>query len=576
MKNKEIADIFEKMADILEFKGEISFKVNAYRKASRVIQDLPQDIEAVWQQGKLSELPGIGDALVKKIDEYLTSGKISKYEEISRETSPELLNLLNIQNLGPKTLALAHKNLQVNNIQDLLRAIENGSLAELPGMGLKKVENIQKGIQFFLAAQERVSIGKAVPIVEAIMAQLRQKIQIEKFSPAGSVRRMKETVGDIDILVATDKPKEVIEAFISLPQVADVSAAGETKASVRLKPDGIPVDLRVVSPSSFGAAQQYFTGSQAHNIKLRGIAKKQGLKINEYGVFRDDELIAGASEQDVYRIIGLDWIPPEMREDRGEIELAAEGNLPQLIELSQLQGDLHVHSTYSDGHASIPKMMQKSKALGYHYMAICDHSQSAKYAQGLSIERLFEQIKEIDAINQNAHGFRIFKGIEVDILSDGSLDYPDEILAQLDLVIASIHASFTKSPTDRIIKAMANPLVDIIGHPTGRLISQRSGYEIDLDKIFSYAKKTGKALEINAYPDRLDLSDLNAKKAAEMGIMLAINTDAHNLDNLHFMEFGVGTARRAWLTKANVLNCLSYDQIMSWKNGEFQLKDEAE
>ena len=572
MKNREIADIFERMANILEFKGEIPFKVNAYRKASRVIKDLQEDIEDVWQQGKLRELPGIGNALVKKIDEYLKSGKISKFEEISRDVSPDLLNLLNIQNLGPKTLALAHKNLNVNNIQDLLRVIADGSLAQLPGMGQKKVENIQKGIQFFLSAQERISIGKALPIVENIIEQLQSKVEIEQISSAGSIRRMRETVGDIDILVASDKAKEVINTFISFPQVADVSAAGETKASVRLKNDGIQVDLRVVSLDSFGAAQQYFTGSQAHNVKLRGIAKKQGLKINEYGVFRDEQKIAGVSEEEVYRIIGLDWIPPEMREDQGEIEIAAEGKLPHLIEMKDILGDLHIHSTYSDGHASISWMAEKAHEFGYRYIAICDHSQSAKYAQGLSIEKLLDQIKEINEINQNSSDFKVFKGIEVDILSDGSLDYPDEILEQLDLVIASIHSGFTKSPTDRILKAMENQLVDIIGHPTGRLISQRGGYEIDLNKIFEKARETGTALEINAYPDRLDLSDINAKKAAEMGIMIAINTDAHEPENLNFMKYGIGTARRAWLTKANVLNCSSSDQIIEWKKQRISTK----
>jgi len=572
MKNREIADIFEKMADILEFKGEIPFKVNAYRKASRVIKDLQEDIEQVWQEGKLRELPGIGDALVKKIDEYLTSGKISKFEEISRDVPPELLNLLNIQNLGPKTLALVHKNLNVKKIQDLLRVIADGSLAQLPGMGQKKVENIQKGIQFFLSAQERISIGKALPIVEDLIEQLKTKLRIDKISPAGSVRRMRETAGDIDILVASDKAKEVINTFISLPQVADVAAAGETKASVRLKNGGIQVDLRVVSPGSFGAAQQYFTGSQAHNIKLRGIAKKQGLKINEYGVFRDDKKIAGISEQDVYRTIDLEWIPPEMREDRGEIELAAEGKLPQLIEMKDIQGDLHVHSTYSDGHASIHTMAQQAREMGYKYIGICDHSRSAQYAQGLSIEKLLDQINEIDQINQNFKNFRVLKGTEVDILSDGSLDFPDEILAKLDIVIASIHSAFTKSPTDRILKAMENPYVDIIGHPTGRLISQRGGYEIDLNKIFEKAIETATALEINAYPNRLDLSDINARKAAEMGVMLAINTDSHEPETMSFMKYGLGTARRAWLTTANVLNCLSFDQIINWKKQKISTK----
>ncbi|MCU0642749.1 MAG: DNA polymerase/3'-5' exonuclease PolX [bacterium] len=565
MKNQEIAHVFENMADILELQGEISFKVNAYRKASRLIKDLQEDIEQLAHEGKLRELPGIGDALVKKITEYLDTGKINKYEEISKDVSPELLSLLNIQNLGPKTLALAHQKLNVKNIDDLTRVIDDGSLSLLPGMGQKKVENIRKGIQFFLSAQERISIGKAVPIVEEIIDQLRKKIRIEKICPAGSVRRMKETVGDIDILAATDKPKDLIAIFTALPQVADVSAAGETKASVRLKETGLQVDLRVVPLDSFGAAQQYFTGSQAHNVKLRGLAKKQSFKINEYGVFRQNEKLAGDSEKAVYNVIGLEWIPPEMREDRGEIELAAEKKLPRLIELEDIQGDLHVHSNYSDGHASIQAMAVAAQKLGYKYIAICDHSLSAKYAQGLSIDTLLKQINEIDELNQELTNFQILKGIEVDILSDGSLDYPDEILSKLDIVVASIHTAFTKSPTERILTAMENPLVDIIGHPTGRLISQRQGYEIDLNNIFKKAQEIGTAFEINSYPDRLDLSDVNAKLAAEYGIMLAINTDAHELENLNLIKFGVATARRAWLASKNILNCLDYPEILTLK-----------
>lgn len=565
MKNRAIADIFEKMADILEFKGENPFKVNAYRKASRVIKDLQQDIEEVWQQKKLHELPGIGEALVKKIDEYLKSGKISKYEEISRDVSPELLSLLNIQNLGPKTLALAHKNLHVNNIQDLNRVIADGSLANLPGMGQKKVENIRKGIQIFLAAKERISIAKALSIVEDIIGQLQRLPMNIILSTAGSVRRMKETVGDIDILATSDKPDVLIKTFIALPEVKDVVAAGETKASVRYCSEQIQVDLRVVPIDSFGAAQQYFTGSQAHNIMIRGIAKKLGLKVNEYGVFRNEEKIAGASEQEVYAAVGLPWIPPEMREDHGEIELAMQGQLPVLVELRDIQGDLHVHSNYSDGHSSIENLMKAAKQIGYQYLAICDHSQRAKYAQGLTIDRLKQQISEIEELNKKYPDFKILKGIEVDILNDGSLDCPNEILEQLDIVIASIHSGFSINPTDRILKALENPYVDIIGHPTGRLISQRSGYEIDLEKILEKAKQFKKALEINAYPDRLDLSDVHARKAMEMGVTLAINTDAHKEESLSAMRYGIGIARRAWLTKANILNCLGWQEIVEWK-----------
>ncbi len=560
-----MAELFDKMADILDFKGEIAFKVNAYRKASRIIKSLDQDIEAVWRDGNLRNLPGIGDAFVKKIDEFFRTGKISKYEELAKEVSPELMSLLSIQSLGPKTLALAHHRLRVNNINDLIRVIDDGSLANLPGMGSKKVENIRKGIQIFLAAKERISIAKALPIVENIIDQLRQIIKGIIISPAGSVRRMKETVGDIDILATSTEPSSIIKAFISLPDVQDVLAAGETKASVRYSSDQIQVDLRVVPIDSFGAAQQYFTGSQAHNIRIRGIAKKLGLKVNEYGVFRDDLKIAGASEHDVYSAIQLPWIPPEMREDNGEIELAIQGKLPVLVELEDVKGDLHVHSNYSDGHASIENMAKEAMRLGYTYLGICDHSQRAKYAQGLSIDRLQNQLAEIEELNKKYANFKILKGIEVDILNDGSLDCPEELLAQLDIVIASIHSGFSTSPTERLMKALENPFVDIIGHPTGRLISQRSGYQVDLEKILEKAKQTGKALEINAYPDRLDLSDVNAKKAMEMGVMLVINTDAHNEASLGTMRYGIGIARRAWLSKENILNCLSWQEILEWK-----------
>lgn len=565
MKNKAIANIFDKIADILEFKGEISFKVNAYRNASRVLKDLQEDVELFSKQGKLRELPGFGDALVKKVDEYLSTGTIQKYEQISREVSPDLLNLLNIQNLGPKTLALAHKELVVNNIDDLIRVIDGGSLSQLPGFGPKKVENIKKGIEFYLTAQQRISIGMALPIIEAIIEQLSKKSKIEKICPAGSVRRMKETVGDIDILAASEQPKDLIAIFTSLPDVADVSAAGDTKASIRLKESGIQVDLRVVSLDSYGAAQQYFTGSQAHNIKVRGLAKKQSLKINEYGVFHQDKKLAGSSEKEVYNAIGLDWIPPEMREDRGEIELAAIGKLPHLVELNDVQGDLHIHSNYSDGHYSIDSIVSEAQRIGYHYIAICDHSQSAQYARGLSIDRLLLQIKEIEELNKGLNNFKILKGIEVDILPDGKLDFPDEILSKLDIVVASIHTAFTRNPSERILTAMDNPLVDIIGHPTGRLISQREGYQIDLPKICEKAQEKGTILEINSYPDRLDLSDVDAKYAAEQGIMLAINTDAHALENLSYMKFGIATARRAWLTKNNILNCLNLKEIQHIK-----------
>lgn len=563
MTNVTIADIFDKIADMLEFKGEIPFKVNAYRKASRVIRDLPDDIKNVWEQGRLIELPGIGEALVKKIDEFIRTGKISKYEELAQSIPAELMQLLRIQNLGPKTLALAHEKLQVNSLTDLQNVIANGSLAKLPGMGPKKVENIQKGIEFYLSAQARIPLGTALPLIEEIIKMLEVETVRSKISPAGSLRRMKETVGDLDLLIGSTNAAPLIDKFIHLPQVDRVIAAGETKASVNLM-QGYQVDLRVVGLDSFGAALQYFTGSQAHNIKIRGLAKKQGLKINEYGIFRDEVKLAGADEDEIYHTLGMDWIPPEMREDRGEIERALQKQLPRLVNRQDIQGDLHVHSNYSDGHASIETMARQARQLGYSYLAICDHSQAARYAHGLSPERLAQQWQEIDQLNRTNPEFKIFKGIEVDILPDGTLDFPDEILSQCDLVIAAIHSSFTKDPTARILQAMQNPFVDIIAHPTGRIISQREGYVVDLDLIFQQALKSQTALEINCHPERLDLSDLAAKKAGQMGIMLALNTDAHSPDGLLLIKYGLGAARRSWLTAAQLLNTKDSEDLQQW------------
>ena len=564
MKNKAIAEILTQLADLLEIKGELPFKINAYRRASRVIEELQQDIELVWQEKQLRQLPGIGEAMAKKIDEYLTTGQMSKLEALKQEIPDTLVQLLKIQNLGPKTLALAHHKLGVNNLSDLYRVMDDGSLAELPGMGPKKIENLRKGIELFQSAAERISIGIAYPLIEQIIQALRDRVRLERISPAGSARRMRETVGDLDLLVATDYGTKVVNAFVQLPMVQRVLAAGDTKGSVIIE-NGIQVDLRAVPLASFGAALQYFTGSQAHNIKLRGIARRQGLKISEYGIFRDEQMLGGATEEEIYQQLNLPWIPPELREDRGEIEAAAENKLPKLIEMRHLRGDLHVHSNYSDGHAPMEAMVTAAKALGYHYLAFCDHSQSAHYAHGLTPERLRQQIDEIRALNKKYPDFKILTGTEVDILADGRLDFPDDLLQELDIVVASIHSGFKQKVTERIIAALENPLVDILGHPTGRLISQREGYEVDLAKIFDVAARTGTALEINAHPARLDLSDTNARLAIEKKIMLAINTDAHEPEQLKLMRFGVGTARRGWVTPPNVLNSKTIEELLAWK-----------
>ncbi|MDW7681322.1 MAG: DNA polymerase/3'-5' exonuclease PolX [bacterium] len=564
MKNQEIADIFSTIADILEIQNENQFKVNAYRKAARALTDLNVDIQELQQNNQLSSIPGVGDAIAKKIEQYLNNGKIEKYEELINEFPKGLLELLKIQNLGPRTIALAAKQLNVSNLDDLMAVIENGSLSKLPGMGNKKVQKIKAGVDYYLSSRGNILISHALAVAEEIIHHLNETSDLKHISVAGSIRRMKETVHDIDILVASQQPKTCIEHFINFKGIQEVIAAGETRASVR-RTDGVQVDLRVVSPENFAAALLYFTGSKAHNIKLRALAKNKSLKINEYGVFKNDRKIATDSEEDIYRKLGLSWIAPELREDRGEVELAAENRLPALLKRVHILGDLHVHSNYSDGHHSIESMAESAAAMGYQYIAICDHSKSANYANGLSAEKLEQQIKEIDSLNQRFDNFKILKGAEVDILPDGALDFPDNLLQQLDIIVASIHSAFNQNPTERILAAMNNSYVDIIGHPTGRLINQRKGYDVDLAKVVEKAQQKGIALELNAHPLRLDLNDVDAKMAKDSGIKIAINTDAHATKDLNFIEFGIGVARRAWLEKNDVLNCQSCQKILNNK-----------
>jgi len=564
MKNKELAAIFACLGDALEIKGESGFKIIAYRKAARILEDLTEDIEMIAQEKKLEQIPGIGSGIAKKIDEYLQTGQIQKYQEILSGIPESLLDLMEIQNLGAKTIHIAHQELGVKTLADLKKVIEDGSLAKLYGLGDKKVENIKKGIEIYELAQERIPIFEALNIVEDIIAYLKKAPHIGRLSPAGSLRRMKETVGDIDILATGKKGAKIIEYFTQFPGVSHVLAAGETKGSVMISTERgkRQVDLRIVDESEYGAALQYFTGSKAHNIKLRGMARSKGLKISEYGVFRGKKKIAGFDEKEIYKALGLPLILPELREDRGEIELALKGQVPQVVDYSDIKGDLHVHSVYSDGHASIKDLAELARTMKYEYIAICDHSQSVKYAHGLSPERLRKQIKEIQELNQRFQDFRILKGIEVDILQDGQLDLPDEMLKDLDIVIAAIHMGFKKEVTERILKALENPLVTAIAHPSGRLISKREGYEVDLEKVLQGAKRFGKALELNAFYDRLDLNEFYLKKAKEMGIKVCIGTDTHFPTGLQMMRLGVGIARRGWLEKKDILNCLGTRKLI--------------
>jgi len=563
MKNKEIAIVFSRIADALEIKGETGFKVIAYRKASRILEDLTEDIEDISKEKRLQEISGIGSGIAKKIEEYLKTGYMKKFDEALSDIPEGLLELLNIQNVGGKTVHLAYKQLGVKSLEDLKRVIDDGSLARLYGLGEKKVENIKKGITIYEHAQERIHIFEAANIVEEVIDYLKEAPHIGRISPAGSLRRMRETVGDIDILATGKDGAKIIDYFTQFPGATRTLAAGKTKGSVMISAEKgeHQVDLRIVDESEYGSALQYFTGSKAHNIKLRSLAKEMGLKISEYGVFRGEKKIAGTKEEEIYRTLNLAFIPPELREDRGEIELAAKNKLPRIVESTDIRGDLHVHSQYSDGSLSIEKIAESAKNLGYEYIAVCDHSQSVKYANGLSPERLRNQIDEIDSINRHLKGIKILKGTEVDILQDGRLDFPDEILKDLDIVVAAIHSGFKRNVTERMLKAMENPYVTIIAHPSGRLISGREGYDVDLEKVIEGAQKFGVVLELNAYYDRLDLNEFYLKKAKDKNIKISLGTDTHHAGGLEMMRFGVGIARRAWLEKKDIINCLSYEDI---------------
>ena len=567
MKNREVAAMFDRIADALEIKGETGFKVVAYSKAARILQDMTEDVETVAREGRLETIPGIGEGLAKKIVEYLDTGTMSKYREVMAGVPETLLGLLEIQGLGGKTVHLMHEELGVKDLDGLKRRIADGSLAKLRGMGEKKVENIRKAIETRERVAERISIGEAALVADEVIAYLEKAPGISRVSAAGSLRRMKETVGDIDVLACGKNGAEIIRYFARNPNAVRVLAEGETKGSVTVRAGETErqVDLRVVDASEYGAALLYFTGSKAHNIKLRGLAKERGLKISEYGVFRGTKRLASREEEDCYRVLGMPWIPPEMREDRGEVESALDGRLPRLVEAGDIRGDLHVHTRASDGSLSLGEVVDLARKMGYSYVAICDHSQAAKYARGLAADRLAAEMEEIEALNRTLKGFRVLKGSEVDILSDGSLDFPDELLGRLDFVVAAVHSGFKKNVTERMLKALENPHVRTIAHPSGRLISGREGYDVDLDKVIDGAARLGKALELNSYYDRLDLDELHLKKAKEKGVKITMGTDTHFADGLAMMRFGLGIARRAWLGKGDVLNSLTAAELLGRK-----------
>jgi len=566
LKNLELSQIFEQIAKILKIKEENPFKIRAYEKITLVLENLPIDIETIYHQGGLNNIPGVGTGIAKKIEEFLTTGKLEYYEKLKETIPSGVIELLDISEVGPKTAKLLYEELGVDNIEKLEKAVKEHRIKDLPGMGEKSETNILRGIELYKRRKERFLLGRALPLAEEMVESLSQLKETDKISFAGSLRRKKETIGDIDILITSQNPEKIMRTFTSLPQVREILAEGPTKSSIITK-DDLHIDVRVVEPISFGAALQYFTGSKAHNIKLRELALKRGLKINEYGVFEVESgnRIAGEKEEEVYQALNLPFIPPELREDRGEIEAAQEKKLPQLIEYSQIRGDLHLHTKWSDGAHTIRQMAEAAKKRGYKYIAITDHSQSLKIAGGLTEKRLREQMEEIQKLNQELKDFTILSGIEVDIKSDGSLDFSDEMLSKLDVVIAAIHSGFkqeSKIITERIIKAMQNRLVNILAHPTGRLIGFRESYQVDMNEMIKVAAETGTILEINAYPERLDLNDVYCRMAKDKGVQLAIETDAHSIDGLEFMNLGVDVARRGWLEEKDIVNTLPLNELL--------------
>jgi DNA polymerase (family 10) len=564
VKNLELAALFNEIADLLELKDESPFRVNAYRRAARALEGLTEDVEEVAARGALEEIPGVGKSIAEKITEYLRTGKITYHQELLRELPAGLPELMRIPGLGPKTAMAIYQHLGITTVEDLERAARTSRLSSVPRMGAKTIENILRGIEQLRRAGTRLPLGTVLPYAEEIVACLRGLRSVHQISVAGSLRRMKDTIGDIDVLATSSDPEQAMHTFVRMPEVSQVLSHGTTRSSVILRA-GIQADLRVVEPAAFGAALQYFTGSKEHNIKLRERAIRMGLKINEYGVFRGERRIAGSTEEEVYAAVKLPWIPPELREDQGELEAAEAGRLPRLVELRDIRGDLHMHTKWSDGAATAEEMARAAQGLGYEYICITDHSRSLKFAGGVGVDDLRQHIRDVRRLSERLGGITVLIGSEVDILADGSLDYPDEVLAELDVVIASVHTRFrmdVRSMTERIIRAMRNPYVTIIGHPTGRLVQQRDPYSVDVEQLVEAARKTGTILEVNAAPERLDLKDVHVRLAKESGVLLAINTDAHSTSQLRYMVLGVGTARRGWAEAKDVVNTLPLHQLL--------------
>ena len=572
--NQALANIFYEIAYFLEMEG-VPFKPYAYEKAAIILENLEEDIKDIYQKKGfkgVKAIPGIGESIAKKIEEYLKTGKIKYYEEFKKRYPVDIEELTSVEGVGPKMVKVLYEKLGITNLKELEEAAREGKIRSLPGFGEKTEQNILQGILFLKKSGGRFLLGEVLPLAQEIEKRLKKVKGVKKISLAGSLRRRKETIGDVDILVVATKPEAVMEEFVKLPGIIKVWGKGTTKSSIRLE-SGIDVDLRVIPEKSFGSALQYFTGSKEHNIALRKIAIDLGLKLNEYGIFKGNKFVAGKTEEEVYKILKMQWISPELRENRGEIEAAQKGKLPRIIELKDIKGDLHCHTRWDGGANSIEEMIEIAQKMGYEYLGISDHTKYLKIEHGLDEKQLAEQRKEIDRLNSKLQAlnsnFKILQGAETNILKDGRIDIKDESLRKLDYAIAGIHSHFKMEKsqmTERIIKAMKNPYINIISHPTGRILKRRDEYQIDFDKILRAAKETGTVLEINSYPERLDLNDINIKRAKEAGVKLIIDTDAHHKDQLRYIEFGVSQARRGWAEKKDIVNCWSLKEMLEFFN----------
>jgi len=567
MRNHDLADLLEEIADLLEIQEANVFRIRAYRRGAEQVGNLAEEAVGALEAGR--KIAGIGTDLAAKILEAARTGRIEYLEELRAAVPRGVRQMMHLPGVGPRRARLLHEKLGAVSIDDLEREIASGRILEIAGFQKKSAENLKKGIDSWRAGRSRTLLARALGIAQGLMEALREDPAVLRIEIAGSLRRRVETVGDIDLLAASTNPGTVMERFATLPQVREVIARGDTKCSVVLRED-LQVDLRVVEPGAFGAALQYFTGSKGHNIRLRELAVRRKLKVNEYGVFDESGArLAGETEESLYAALGLPWIPPEIREDGGEIEAALAGRLPRLVETADIKGELHAHTDWTDGRAPLEDLVAAAESKGYEYLVVSDHSRSTTIARGLTPERVLEQVRAIRAL-QPRHRIRILTGSECDILPDGTMDFPDEILAQLDFVLAAVHSRF-KQPreemTARVCRALENRYVRVLVHPTGRLINSRESYELDLERVLQTAKAHGKAVEINSSPNRLDLRDVHARRARDLGLLLSIDTDTHHLRELDNIHLGVATARRAWIGPEQVLNAMPLERLLAWTGG---------